>query len=81
MSDELIERLRNPIGFAVLHTDAMSAIDRIEKAEALAEYWRKEYESVSKEAARLSYGWHNMANDLDAYRDYMRKVFANNVKG
>ena len=40
MSDELIERLRNPVGFAVLHTDAMEAIKRIEDAEADAKRWK-----------------------------------------
>lgn len=50
MSDELIERLRNPIGFAVLHTEAMQAIERIEKAEAEIERLR----------AELAY-WHRVA--------------------
>lgn len=41
MSDELIERLRNPIGFAVLHTDAMAAIERIEKSESALQHWKQ----------------------------------------
>ena len=72
MADELLERLRNPPGFAVLHTDAMQAIERIEKAEADRDMFKADWHAMIKQIEELE-------KQLEIYKDLYATEAVKNV--